>query len=130
MSNQVVVAKLQPSQNLRVNCSLSDSQLVALENTDLKLFVIHSLIPILLSCEIGQKTGCPCEGRRFSGDSSGEVTPVPIPNTVVKLSKADDTGISRESRSLPDLCPARRKLCGAFFLLNAGSRGAGSTEVW
>ena len=67
---------------------------------------------------LAQKTGCPRGGIRFSGDSSGEVTPVPIPNTVVKLSKADDTGISRESRSLPDLCPAKRKLCGAFFLLS------------
>ncbi len=37
------------------------------------------------------------------GDYSGDVTPVPIPNTVVKLSSADDTGNSRESRSLPGL---------------------------
>ena len=60
-------------------------------------------------------------GVRFSGDSAGEVTPVPIPNTVVKLSKADDTGISRESRSLPDLCPNKRKFVGAFFMALATS---------
>ena len=35
------------------------------------------------------------------GDNGGGVTPVPIPNTVVKPSSADDTGISWESRSSP-----------------------------
>ena len=29
--------------------------------------------------------------RRFSGENDGEVTPVPIPNTEVKLSRADDS---------------------------------------
>ena len=42
-------------------------------------------------------------GTSAGGDSE-EVTPVPIPNTVVKLFSAHDTGISRESRTLPDLC--------------------------
>ena len=28
---------------------------------------------------------------RFSGENDGEVTPVPIPNTEVKLSSADDS---------------------------------------
>ena len=39
----------------------------------------------------------------LSGDYSGEVTPVPISNTVVKLSCADDTwwATARESRTLP-----------------------------
>ena len=38
-----------------------------------------------------------------SGDNSGEDTPVPISNTVVKLSSADDTwwGTAWESRTLP-----------------------------
>ena len=38
-----------------------------------------------------------------SGDNSMEVTPVPIPNTEVKLRSADDTwwATARESRSLP-----------------------------
>ena len=31
----------------------------------------------------------------ISGDHSGEETPVPIPNTVVKLSSAKNTAISR-----------------------------------
>ena len=41
----------------------------------------------------------------FSGDSSGGATPVPIPNTEVKPSSADDTAWVTvwESRSSPDL---------------------------
>ena len=41
----------------------------------------------------------------FSGGNDEKVTPVPIPNTVVKLLSADDTWLvtARESRSLPDL---------------------------
>ena len=35
------------------------------------------------------------------GDYYGEVTPVPIPNTEVKLSYADGTALGRESRSSP-----------------------------
>ena len=31
---------------------------------------------------------------KFPGDNSGEATPVPIPNTVVKLSSADGTADS------------------------------------
>ena len=40
---------------------------------------------------------------RKSGDSSGEVTPVPISNTVVKFSSADDTWreAAWKSRTLP-----------------------------
>ena len=38
------------------------------------------------------------------GDYDAEVTPVPIPNTVVKLCSADDTWweAARESRSSPE----------------------------
>ena len=41
---------------------------------------------------------------RFFGDHSGEVPPVPIPNTEVKLSSADGTARATvwESRSLPN----------------------------
>ena len=35
------------------------------------------------------------------GGHSGEAIPVPIPNTEVKLSNADDTAFGRESRQLP-----------------------------
>ena len=35
--------------------------------------------------------GTTSKGKAESGDYSGEVTPVPIPNTVVKLLSADDT---------------------------------------
>ena len=41
--------------------------------------------------------------REICGDYSGEDTPVPIPNTEVKLLSADDTwrATSRESKTLP-----------------------------
>ena len=41
----------------------------------------------------------------MSGGNDRKETPVPIPNTEVKLPSADDTwtATSRESRSLPDL---------------------------
>ena len=44
------------------------------------------------------------------GDSSGEATPVPIPNTEVKLSSAEDTerAAFRENRSSPGLLHFRR----------------------
>jgi hypothetical protein len=43
------------------------------------------------------------------GDSSGEAIPVPIPNTVVKLSSAEDTerAAFRENRSSPGFCASR-----------------------
>ena len=41
--------------------------------------------------------------RKITGDNDGEVPPVPIPNTVVKLSSAESTWLdtAREDRSLP-----------------------------
>ena len=43
--------------------------------------------------------------KLLSGDNDAEVTPVPIPNTEVKLCSADDTWreAARESRSSPEL---------------------------
>ena len=48
---------------------------------------------------------------QVSGGFSGGGTPVPIPNTEVKLSSADDTARVTvwESRSLPDYMPLRWK---------------------
>ena len=43
---------------------------------------------------------CSCE--RIPGDYTGGVPPVPIPNTEVKTSRADDTA-PRENRSLPGI---------------------------
>ena len=42
-------------------------------------------------------------GVTLAGDDDAEVTPVPIPNTEVKLRSADDTWreAARESRKLP-----------------------------
>lgn len=65
----------------------------------------------------------------FLGDYSGDVTPVPIPNTVVKLSSADDTGNSRESRSLPGLCPPQLKNCGGIFFAFFVTRSGISTPL-
>ena len=66
-----------------------------------------------------------------SGDNDGEDPPVPMPNTVVKLSDADDSQLAtaRENMSLPDTKrkPARRIVARVFllsaaraFLLSAG----------
>ena len=43
--------------------------------------------------------------KKTAGDYAGEATPVPIPNTVVKLSEADGTygATRRESRKSPAL---------------------------
>lgn len=45
------------------------------------------------------------EFSRLSGGSSGEATPVPIPNTAVKLPSPDGTALATvwESRTPPDL---------------------------
>ena len=49
------------------------------------------------------------------GGHSGEVIPVPIPNTEVKLSYADDTAFWWESRKLPGfflfmICQIKRSI--------------------
>ena len=56
--------------------------------------------------------------QKVFGDFAEEATPVPIPNTEVKLFRADDTAPARvwESRTLPELnksLPIRRQ---AFFM--------------
>ena len=56
--------------------------------------------------------------KDFGGDSGG-VTPVPIPNTVVKPTSADGTWdeCPRESRSPPDfrLAAGRKTRCFIFY---------------
>ena len=58
------------------------------------------------------------DAKQIFGDYDAEVTPVPIPNTVVKLCSADDTWweAARESRSSPE---QKRTLTfvGVLFLL-------------
>ena len=56
-----------------------------------------------------------------SGGNSEEVTPVPIPNTVVKLFSADDTRweTARESRTLPVSTEDRSLRRSVFFRLEA-----------
>ena len=59
--------------------------------------------------------------KRVPGGITGGATPVPIPNTEVKPSKADDTAAVRqwESRTLPGYKrPVRLKsLTGFFFMI-------------
>ena len=52
------------------------------------------------------------------GGNDRKDTPVPIPNTEVKLSSADDTWreASWESRSPPDLYEEHHVICVVFFL--------------
>ncbi len=54
--------------------------------------------------------------KKFPGDHSVEATPVPIPNTEVKLYRADDTaGVTLwESRSLPGLFFAQNQPRGGL----------------
>ena len=53
----------------------------------------------------------------LSGGYDREATPVPIPNTAVKLSRADDTWLvtARENRSPPDFIKAAGQRPVAFF---------------
>ena len=50
------------------------------------------------------------------GGHSGEVIPVPIPNTEVKLSHADDTAEKWESRKLPGFFFTKKSLTGKYVL--------------
>ncbi len=52
---------------------------------------------------------------RRIGDSSVEVTPVPIPNTVVKLFSPDDTmwATAWENKTSPIRPPTQASLCGS-----------------
>ncbi len=60
---------------------------------------------------------------RFLGDFTGEVTPVPIPNTAVKLSRADGTARATawESRSSPGLTSSGLANCQPAFALDSPS---------
>ena len=56
------------------------------------------------------------------GDDDGEVPPVPIPNTVVKLIRAENTwrAASRENRSMPQ---QKRTVLAVLFLLPENPQG-------
>ena len=56
---------------------------------------------------------------RVSGGYDEKATPVPIPNTAVKLPSADDTWLvtARESRSPPDLYQNPVLHCSGFCSL-------------
>ena len=70
---------------------------------------------------------CSCQGAEqaneiatISGGNDGEVPPVPIPNTAVKLSSAESTWLdtAREDKSLPDSYePLIRESQGCFFVV-------------
>ena len=61
------------------------------------------------------------KASRESGDNSGEDTPVPISNTEVKLSSADDTWweAAWESRSLPVSVKSKLR-SSLLFLVSEG----------
>ena len=63
------------------------------------------------------------------GDDDGEVPPVPIPNTVVKLSGAEDTWVVTpwKNRSMPAL---KKPLNSGFFLLLQQFSGKMTQIVW
>ena len=54
-----------------------------------------------------------------SGEINGEATPVPIPNTEVKLSRAEDTWLetARESRYSPDFFMQKILHMIEFFIM-------------
>ena len=56
---------------------------------------------------------------RLSGGHAGGDPPVPIPNTAVKPSRADDTATARlwESRTLPESCSRGSLSASPFFFL-------------
>jgi hypothetical protein len=60
---------------------------------------------------------CFLNSRHRSGTSSGEVTPDPIPNSVVKLSSADGTCPlwDRQSRPVPEPCLETNRPEGGFY---------------
>ena len=62
------------------------------------------------------------ELRKQCGDNSEEVTPVPIPNTEVKLLSADDTWweTAWESRTLPFWLKKKFAKAGFFFYICTG----------
>ena len=57
--------------------------------------------------------------KRESGDYSEEATPVPIPNTAVKLFSADDTWreAARESRTSPVGQGTSHARCALYFYM-------------
>jgi hypothetical protein len=79
-----------------------------------------------LNCEIPNR-------KKFSGDSVGRVTPVPIPNTEVKPAGADGTARVTvwESRKSPELINKAResiKLRGLYyFTVHPANSGVGAS---
>ena len=66
-----------------------------------------------------QLSGCMNPNKfTISGGNDEKVTPVPIPNTAVKLLSADGTWLdtARESRSSPDPFSLEEFLRGVFFV--------------
>lgn len=57
----------------------------------------------------------------WAGAFSGEATPVPIPNTEVKLLSGDDTPLG-ESSTVPDLSLRPSYLAKVFLCLSVWSR--------
>ena len=63
--------------------------------------------------------------RKKSGDDSKEETPVPMPNTEVKVFSVDDTWreTARESRTLPEQNPSETQKDSDFDIFLVSSVG-------
>ena len=77
---------------------------------------------------------CSCEGTyliqfKISGGNGWEATPVPIPNTEVKLPHADNTWLvtAREDRSLPDSIYSSIAQLAEHAAVNRGVVGSSPT---
>ena len=68
--------------------------------------------------------------NNISGGYNGEVTPVPIPNTEVKLSSAEDTWpeTARENMSLPDLYQSPERIAQGFVVFSCYCEEAKPTK--
>ena len=74
---------------------------------------VHMLYAVLRVQRVPPRASIPSTRKEnpktlsHSGGYNGEATPVPIPNTAVKLSRVDNTWLvtARKDRSLPDYIP-------------------------
>ena len=67
----------------------------------------------------------PLNKDKISGGNNEKETPVPIPNTAVKLLSADDTWLetARENRSLPELYQGPVLIWHRAFVMGKGRMG-------
>ena len=91
-----------------------DNPRVVYGGAPFSILVITNLCMVSLAVANKERTLRARGHTKISGDHSGEETPVPIPNTVVKLSSAKNTAISRGGKigRCQDIlhCPAGKSI--------------------